>query len=168
MKYLILILILFACIATPVQATMQRPDIITHDGLVYKLRPVSDKYLPLESLWSDHESRPNLSEGPGGVMSSACWRGYVAIWQVEDGILYFIGLDAWQGDKKADLKILFPKRFKEGKVKADWFTGQLTLGEVTLKFNNGELSSNKACNGDKNQLYVARPFLVCSGPHVSE
>jgi hypothetical protein len=59
--------------------------------------------------------------------STACWRGYVAIWQIQDGILYLAALNAWQGDQKADLKRLFPDRFKSGKVKADWFTGALSL-----------------------------------------
>ncbi len=146
MKYLTLLVVVFACLATQAQATMQVPDIITHDGIVYKLHtPTPNKALPLEILWKDHKSRPRLSEGPGGLMSSACWRGYVAIWEVEKSILYLKGLDAWQVDKKADLKSLFPERFKKGRVKADWFSGVLGLStgrgkSVALVFTKGELT----------------------------
>jgi hypothetical protein len=105
-------------------------------------------------VWPDRKNRPNLSERPNSPNSTACWRGYVAIWQIEDNILYLAGLNAWQGDKKADLRTLFPKRFKNGKVKADWFTGGLSLyadkdTSVALVFTKGKLtlSPNKILEG---------------------
>jgi hypothetical protein len=137
---------ILTCLGTSAYATVQRPDIVIQEGVVYRL-PERGNTFPLEALWADTTSRPKLTEGPNGMMSTACWRGYIAIWEIEDGVLYLKGLDAWLGDKKADLKTLFPKRYKNGKVKADWFTGALNLStsfglvedpSVTLKFEKGK------------------------------
>lgn len=82
------------------------------------------------------------------------YNSYVAIWQIEEGILYLAALNAWQGDQKASLRTLFPKQFENGKVKADWFTGGLSLHadkdtRVTLVFTEGKLtaSPNKILKG---------------------
>lgn len=127
MKHLAILMLTLTSLTTSAHATRQRPDIVLHDGVVYKLLERANRGFPLEMLWKDRKARPRLSEGPEGMMSSACWRGYIAIWEVEKGTLYLKGLDAWHGEKKADLKLLFPKRFKNGKVKANWFTGTLAL-----------------------------------------
>ena len=150
MKTFILLVIAFACVATPAMATRQRPDLITFDGVLYELPHLPSKNFPLESLWPDRKDRPNLSERPNSPNSTACWRGYVAIWQIEKDILYLAALNAWQGDQRVDLKTLFPKRFRNGKVKADWFTGSLSLHadkdtRAALVFTKGKLtpSSNR-------------------------
>jgi hypothetical protein len=155
MKTLALLMIVFACAATPAMATPQRPDLIAYDGVLYELHtPQPNTNLPLESAWPERKDRPNLSERPNSPNSTACWRGYVAIWQIEDDTLYLAGLDAWQGDQKADLKKLFPDNFKNGRVKADWFTGGLSLHadkdtSVALVFAKGKLtlSPNKILEG---------------------
>lgn len=67
MKYLTVLTVLPVSLTTQAQATAQRPDNIIHDGVVYKLHtPIPNKHFPLESLWSDRKTTPNLSEGPGG------------------------------------------------------------------------------------------------------
>ena len=134
----------------PAAATMQRPDVIIHKGRFYVLgTPVPNKDLPLEVLWKDEKDRPKLTEGPGRMMSTALWRGYIAHWELVDGTLYLKALDAWQGDERADLKKLFGTRYVEGKgVKADWFSGPLVMdtrpfaknGErVTLQLDKGDV-----------------------------
>ncbi len=151
MKKTVLVVIALSCLAMPAMATWQRPDLIAYDGILCELHtPLPNKNLPLESLWPDRKDRPNLSEMPNGLASTGCYRGYVAIWQIEGNTLYLAGLNAWQGDKKADLNSLFPNRFKNGRVKADWFNGGLSLSigrgkNVALVFKKGEvtLSPNK-------------------------
>ena len=135
-----------------VLATEQLPDIIIYNGVVYHLHtPLDNPDLPLETLWKTKKDRPRLSILPAPSVSySACWRGYVAIWEVEKGgALVLKGLDAWQGKKRADLKAIFPERHKDGDVKADWFSGRLTLrtggretdktDKVFLNFEDGHL-----------------------------
>ena len=153
MKHTIFFIAFISCLATQANATEQRPDIIIHDGVIYNLHGGPNKDFPLELFWNDPNTRPNLCENPGGINSTACYRGYVAIWEVEKGVLYLKGLDSWQGDKKVNLKLLFPKRFKDRKVKADWFTGTLKLNTgdrtnpmntIDIQFNKGEQSTSKA------------------------
>lgn len=153
--------ILAACLALitagQVDATPQRPDLVTYTGVVYRLdTPVPNRQLPLDVLWQGSTNRPAVSEGPRGLMSTACYRGYVATWSVDDDILYLTGIDAWVNDKKADLQVLFPDRFQNGKVKADWFTGTLTLWSkaggpgnvpVTLNFEKGKRTPNQTSDG---------------------
>jgi hypothetical protein len=158
MKLLAILTIGLMAFVAQAQATEQSPDVVIHDGVIYKLHERPNGKFPMEILWADRESRPNLSQGPHGMMSTACWRGYIAIWEIEGGVLYLKGLDAWQGDQKADLKALFPERFQDGKVKADWFTGTLALSEgfrlekepsITLKFEAGEMIPNNEIDSDK-------------------
>lgn len=157
MKRTILAACLVVTAAGQVDATPQRPDLITYTGVVYRLEtPVPNRQLPLDVLWEGSTNRPAVSEGPKGLMSTGCYRGYVAQWSVEDDILYLTTIDAWLNEKKADLKTLFPDRFQNGKVKADWFTGTLVLWSraggpnnvpVTLNFEKGKLTPNHTSEG---------------------
>ena len=58
MKTFTLLVIAFACVATPAMATRQRPDLITFDGVLYELPHLPSKNFPLESLWPDRKDRP--------------------------------------------------------------------------------------------------------------
>jgi hypothetical protein len=158
-KLLACIVVICAC-ATCVTGTWQSPDILIYEGVVYQLdTPLPNGELPLDAL----KGMPPLSPRPGVLVSTACWRGYVAIWEVHEGVLYLKGLNAWVGDTKANLRTLFPDRYKEGKVKADWFTGGLVLTttdgrtrkeikvntKITLRFQNGALLPDKAIDRDR-------------------
>ncbi len=142
-----LVTILFLTVAVPVHASGQLPDLLVLNGILYELPadsfPSGD--LPLESLWKNPRAELGLS-----VMSTGCWRGYTAVWEIQDDYLYLRALDAWQNHKKVSLKSIFAERFKDGRVKADWFNGQLAaavsdhmhvyVGECTLSFAKGELA----------------------------
>jgi len=153
MKYIVTGMSLLLLVAGPGNATPQAPDLITYNGAVYCLHTVGiTDDLPLGALWRTSTNRPALSIGPNGLMSTGCYRGYVAHWTVEDGLLYLTGLEAFHNDNKAELKTLFPDRFKDGRVKADWFTGTLTLSSkvvgpdnvpITMKFEKGKQTPNK-------------------------
>lgn len=105
---------------------------------------------PLETFpWPDNK-RPWFEIAPG-VMSTANYRGYLGLWEIREGLLFLAGLDsfaekpesekhkfnpddektwAWNpsDDKeRADLKKIFPSRFKDGRVFADWFTGIIRI-----------------------------------------
>jgi hypothetical protein len=140
-------MILLLTVAMPAYATEQWPDFLILNGVLYEL-PVSSYPsgdLPLESLWKNPRAELRFS-----VMSTGCWRGYTAVWEIKDDSLYLRALDAWRDHKKVGLKDIFPERFKDGRVKADWFDGQLAaavsdhmhvyLGGCTLSFAKGELA----------------------------
>ena len=127
MRKLIIALVVLALLPAAALATAQAPDVIHYEGKKYNLFTN-----PLESYFKESE-RPKFQIGPGS-MSTANWRGYVATWKVEDDTLYLVGLDSWickdlrpENCKRADLKELFGEKYRDGKVKADWFTGDLRM-----------------------------------------
>lgn len=157
-------------VVTAALAVPQRPDIVIMDGVVYALaeNSSSSEKLPLELLWENSETRPRLSSTRGGAPDTGPSKGYVAIWEVSDRALYLRGLDAWQGNARADLKMIFPQNYKDGKVKAEWFSGALTLNttespqlepevpKVTLHFKNGNLPREDGTS----------PQVQPPGPHI--
>ncbi len=87
----------------------------------------------------------------------------MAIWEIEGDALYLKGLDAWVYDRRADLKTIFPRTFKDGRVKAEWLSGTLTLNttlfpwerseqpQVTVTFKDGNLTSVQRDDGPSGQ-----------------
>jgi len=107
---------------------IQMPDTFILDGVVYYLpAQFSVKAFPSESLWKDPDTRPSLSHSPDGASSLEYVRGYHAIWEVHEGSLYMLALQAWTHGQKVHLRALFPDRFQNGRVKAEWFSGDLAL-----------------------------------------
>ena len=93
------------------------------DRLVYKGDTISIFSNPLEQ----HSDIDSLRLKKFGLewmfMNTACWRGYIAEWKIEDDQLYLIGIF---GDKsRADLAGLFGAKFIDGKVKADWVSANI-------------------------------------------
>lgn len=117
--------------------TAQAPDLIDYEGRRHML--FSN---PLELLWEDHPPGPRFA-----TSSSANWRGYVAIWSIEDGILYLENISGkivdedaadstlgWTPDwtppserasSPTTLERLFPG--SKGRVTASWYTGELRI-----------------------------------------
>jgi hypothetical protein len=73
---------------------------------------------PLESYWHEYHPKPDFLPP-----HTACWRGYVASWKIEDGKLYLTGIDTENENLK--LENVFPGR--EAPIFADWFTGELRI-----------------------------------------
>ena len=101
-------------------ATAQFGDILFYKG--DRMEIFSN---PLEMYFSDQNPRPN-ELFPG--MCTACWRGYVATWKIEDGFLHLVKLIEGTCDADAPeipLEKVFPGQ--KGPVKATWFTGTLRV-----------------------------------------
>lgn len=123
MRYLFLkILILFV---TPVigYCTAQYPD-----KLIYKGDTIPIFANPLEPYLKAH----NIDTLPDfrGCGSTACWRGYVAIWEIENDSLFLNEVtpcynDCRKDPNNADLKELFGEDFKNGRVFAKWVSETL-------------------------------------------
>ena len=122
------------CVLSPaVLATGQDPDLIIYNGKTYSLFAN-----PLEEFYENRKNRPSFQVEPG-VMSTGNWRGYVATWAIENGILYLVKLDAWicrdwdaKSCRKVKLSAIFGRRYRDGKVKADWFSGELRIPDGKL------------------------------------
>lgn len=113
--------------------TGQQPDVIIYKGKSYDLFAN-----PLEDFFKGKRSRPAFQVKPN-VISTGNWRGYVATWTIEDGFLYLLRIDAWicrdwdeKRCRRVDLKSLFGGRYIKGRVRADWFSGDLRMPDGEL------------------------------------
>ncbi len=130
--------------------TAQIPDLIIYNGDTLSLYSC-----PLNSYPNQDLITSQGLFGSSGCFFTACWRNYVATWEIIDNELFLCeirnacyptsmrGVSASVksisdidsiGNECADLKVLFPQRFKDGKVKADWVEGKMILPQGKLLY----------------------------------
>ena len=129
-------LALFLVISLNSFGTAQIPD-----RLIYKGDTLSLFAIPLGQLPQRELLTPKSLFGGKGCFFTACWRNYIATWSIEDDKLYLVSIrnacyptelknvvasykakaDSI-GTEYADLKKLFPDKYINGKVLADWVT----------------------------------------------
>lgn len=119
-------LLVFVLIATSALAYSTPPDEVLIDG-----RILLTATRPLDSYPWAH-GRPTLSEYPQEGASDA--RKQAALWEISDGHLYLLGVRAFSFGpfapfKTVGLRDLMPERLQEGKVFADWYTGDFVVIE---------------------------------------
>ena len=138
------------------------------DNLIYKGKTLPIFSNPLESYFNAENPKPDKIF----VFScTACWRGYIATWKIEDGYLYLTKLV--QGTCASDapeipLSIVFPKQ--EAPIKATWFSGTLLIPqgkqilyvhmgygsiyekEIILTFINGKLTEENIVDNTGKKL----------------
>ena len=95
-------------------ATTQFSDIVYLNGQKHSLDS-----LPLEQYYGPKNPRPKFR-----APNTATWRGYIATWEIDRGVLYLKAIRAWTGQRKVGLEALFPGQ--KGPVAATWFTGKLS------------------------------------------
>ena len=138
------------------------------DSLIYKGEKLTIFSNPLESYFNPENPK---SDKIFVYSCSACWRGYIATWKIEDGYLYLTKLV--QGTCSSDapeipLSIIFPKQ--EVPVKATWFSGTLRIPqgkqllyvhmgygsiyekEIILTFENGKLTEENVVDNTGKKL----------------
>jgi len=116
----LLTLILFS---SKVFGTGQIPD-----RLIYNGDTVSIYSNPLEQFPNIDKLRQKLFGDKKGCSSTACWREYQAKWEIIDNELYLIGIYSccfYEDKIQSDLEQLFPDKFENGKVKAEWVTAKI-------------------------------------------
>ena len=117
--------ILLILISMTVLATEQTPD-----NLIYRSDTIYIDTYPLGKLLETDSIVRNLIFGYSEELciSSACWRGYVATWIIENDSLFLIGLISGCEDYKFKLEDVFgTEKVRNNKVHARWFTGELTV-----------------------------------------
>lgn len=155
-KTILFILLSFVTINS--YGTAQAPDYLIYQGDTMMLFACPLDYYPDQIL-----IKPERLFGGSGCFSTGWWRGYIATWELIDNELFLIevkntcypskmentvasysfGTDAGNtGSKYADLKSLFGEKYKNGKVKADWFSGELIIpkGKLLYEINDAFLS----------------------------
>ena len=99
-----------------------------------KINVENQEYLlysePLESFWNEFKPKPDF-EPP----HTACWRGYITSWKVEDSKLFLTGIET--ENENLELEKVFPG--KNTPLFADWFSGELRVpkGEMTQYIHMG-------------------------------
>ena len=95
------------------------------DRIIYDSNEYSGDYdeFPLEDYWSDEHPKPKLLS----MGSTACWRGYIATWEVRNESLFLKSLskEALLNDDETPIPLqsVFPDG--NGPILADWFSGVL-------------------------------------------
>lgn len=98
------------------------------DRLIFNGDTVSIYSNPLEQFPNIDKLRPKLFGDNKGCSSTGCWRKYQAKWEIIDNELYLIGIYSccfYEDKIQSNLEQLFPDKFENGKVKADWVTAQI-------------------------------------------
>lgn len=63
------------------------------------------------------ENEPRIAQSPNRTLNSACWRGYVGTWEIQQGRLFLVGLSG-------------NYTLREGhSIFAQWFSGELVVPE---------------------------------------
>lgn len=121
------LVLLLSCIL-PIFAfgTAQHPEVLLFEG-----KKESMFAEPLEKYFSESRPKPEMFE----PTSTACWRGYIGTWKIQDGSLLLISLGR-ERMKKMDgewrivmdnvpLTKVFPDA--RGPVHAEWFSGVIRV-----------------------------------------
>ena len=174
-------LFLIVLIVRTLFGTAQVADILIFNGDTLSLYSN-----PLESFYNEENPRPvsffvygdsALDSTYEEHLSSACWRGYIATWEIIDDHLFLIRIEECIGDKVSDLGKLFPNKLSlQNKVLADWFSGLLVLpyGEIIkyvhmgyaslfenytiLEIKAGKLTQEKSFAGEEYIKFKRRQF----------
>jgi hypothetical protein len=149
-------------------ATAQSPDFLIYNGDTLSL--FSN---PLELLYkNDPENRPQSFFKKAKCTSSACWRGYIAYWELIDNKIYLVAIKAccFNIEEEADLNSFFKNKVIDGRVFADWISDELVspsgkmlhythMGyasvfekEIGFKIERGELIEVKNYDNSKSKF----------------
>jgi hypothetical protein len=107
--------VLFPLVPGAALATTQSSDILYLNGQEHSLES-----LPLEQYYGPGNPRPKFR-----APNTATWRGYIATWEIDRGVLHLKAIRAWTEQREVGIEDLFPGQ--KGPVAATWFTGKLRV-----------------------------------------
>ena len=90
------------------------------DSIIIKGQKYFLYTFPLDSYWTKKNPKPQTR-----LINTNCWRGYVATWEIFQKSLYLVDIKYFSPGGDFGLDYIFPN--STGKVKADWFTGELKI-----------------------------------------
>ncbi|QHT68057.1 hypothetical protein GXP67_16125 [Rhodocytophaga rosea] len=86
MRNIVLLLLLFSFLPFSSKGTAQRPDLLIYQGDTLALYAN-----PLEAYYTEQNPRPR-NFGINSCWSTACWRGYQALWEIREDHLYLLAI----------------------------------------------------------------------------
>lgn len=115
-------------------ATPQVSDILVYNGdtISIYLNTLPDEFYRLDTVTFDsreyinHILNVNLFGDEKPCWTTACGDGYRVMWEIVENQLYLTGIYSccyYEDSIKADLTSLFKEQVIDGKIKADWVTG---------------------------------------------
>ncbi len=124
MRLIPVLLISILLSASSAFATAQFSELLDYNGTTEKMFSV-----PLESYFSHENPKP---EAFIKNQCTACWRGYIGKWTIEDGYLYLVALYECceRNPKGFPLESVTPQW--KSPVKATWYTGTLRIVQGRL------------------------------------
>lgn len=150
----------FLLAASAASAYITPPDQVLIDG-----RMLLTGSRPLATFpWQGE--RPRLSEHPNETASDS--REVAALWEIRDGRLWLLAVSAFRFDgfaprRSVGLRDLMPERIQDGRVFAEWFTGDFEV--IERERVEGRLALRP---GDvPRERVVVRKYRVARG-HVAE
>lgn len=102
--------------------TTQRGDVLIESDRTFRIKP-----FPLDQLGGSWAGNSDRSEEVFRVESSACWRGYVATWELRGDQLVLTKFEAKSGATGEPLGML--EVFGVDELPAFWFSGKLFASE---------------------------------------
>ena len=98
-------------------ATGQEPDYLIYKG---DTLPIFSN--PLENYFETHK-RPDKIFEEYGINSTACWRGYIAYWELTNDSLFLLKIQG--GSDKIEFSLIFKERNTPNKIFAEWFNNSI-------------------------------------------
>ena len=131
MKKLLMLLLLISTFAVYSFGTIQSQDllILENDTILIDQFPLNKFY------------NKGYSYNPGffpGLTSTACWRGYKAVWIIRDNRLYLKDLYDCRFEKNTSITDIGRETDKDDLIFADWFSGIFNINMKEKK----EISEN--------------------------
>ena len=146
-KYILIILFIISGFVG-VFATPQAPDILVYNGdtIGIYMSTLPDEFYKHDTVTFNsrehinHILNVNLFGQENPDWTTGCWNGYRVMWEIIDKQLYLIGIYSCcyhEDSIKADLTSLFKEQVIDGKIRADWVTGNFIShqGEILIYEN---------------------------------
>src|SRR5690606_1878978 len=130
MKHTVIVsLILAITTSLSTYATEQAPDRLIINGDTLLLHA-----LPLEQWRKKNDWERPLFPDSLNILSTGCWRRYIAYWEVINNRLYLTNIYNGDLSAKVSLDSLFVDKVYDGRVYADWFSDTVTAYHVKLLY----------------------------------
>ena len=138
-RKIVLISIIIYLFSTNAYSTEQTPDILIVGQDTFYLFYT----FPIEELELTIDSNPFTKKGEYEITISSCWRGYQAIWEIENNKLYLQGINSCHSDSTYDYSIVidffinngYEPKIENGRIVADWFSTNLVKYDDPLYFD---------------------------------
>ena len=129
--------------------TLQIAEKLTYNGKKYDLHTE-----PLKSYLYKHPiERPSCTR----TFSTACWRGYVGHWAIEDNKLYLVELHSFEIPHRNALDDIFPG---QQKVFAEWFSGTIhTFSDKMYMYLEFKIENGCLVNVEKKESKYKSEYM---------